>query len=252
LLPVLGKAKIKAQAVKCMNNTKQLTLGWIIYSSDNNEKLMPNPGWVGGSMGWGNEVGNTNSAVLIDTTASVMASYVKSTLTYKCPADNVDAANGPRVRSYSMNGALSLTGSGPNFLGDRNDTSVRQHYAKGSAINTAAHKTYDLQIPGASQVFVVLDEQADSLSAVGGDATFMHDPGSKNQQKWRDLPASYHNRRGSFSYADGHSDIHKWEDSRTVWTVQRRTDTPWRINLGVSVDYEWMQDHMPYRPAAGS
>jgi len=42
LLPALSKAKQKAQAISCMNNLKQLTLGWIMYNQDNNGKLPPN------------------------------------------------------------------------------------------------------------------------------------------------------------------------------------------------------------------
>ena len=39
LLPALGKAKQRAQAISCMNNLKQLTLGWIMYAGDNNSRL---------------------------------------------------------------------------------------------------------------------------------------------------------------------------------------------------------------------
>src|SRR5208283_1480498 len=31
LLPALAKAKAKAQGIKCMNNEKQLALGWMLY-----------------------------------------------------------------------------------------------------------------------------------------------------------------------------------------------------------------------------
>jgi prepilin-type N-terminal cleavage/methylation domain-containing protein len=44
LLPSLSKAKQKAQAISCMNQLKQLTLGWIMYSGDNNGRLAPNGG----------------------------------------------------------------------------------------------------------------------------------------------------------------------------------------------------------------
>ena len=37
LMPALAKAKVRAQAVQCMNNTEQLTLAWTMYGGDNNE-----------------------------------------------------------------------------------------------------------------------------------------------------------------------------------------------------------------------
>ena len=42
LLPALSKAKQKAQAISCMNNLKQLTLGWAAYNQDNSGKFLPN------------------------------------------------------------------------------------------------------------------------------------------------------------------------------------------------------------------
>ena len=36
LLPVLGKAKVKAQQIGCLNNLKQLDLCGIMYVGDNN------------------------------------------------------------------------------------------------------------------------------------------------------------------------------------------------------------------------
>jgi prepilin-type N-terminal cleavage/methylation domain-containing protein len=44
LLPALAKAKVRAQAIQCMNNLHQLQLGWFMYSGDNNEKLLPTVG----------------------------------------------------------------------------------------------------------------------------------------------------------------------------------------------------------------
>ena len=84
LLPALSKAKQKAWAVNCMNNTKQLTLGWIMYAGDNNDRTAPlyangnDPGtympgtvniadtnWVGGNMASGFTQSNTNTANLV-------------------------------------------------------------------------------------------------------------------------------------------------------------------------------------------
>ena len=34
LLPALSKAKVKAQSIACMNNNKQLGLGFLMYAGD--------------------------------------------------------------------------------------------------------------------------------------------------------------------------------------------------------------------------
>src|SRR5262249_28873315 len=67
ILPALSKAKTKAQAIGCLNNTKQLTLAWVMYSGDYNDKVANNYGvnetlnaisngkfdnWVNNVMAW--------------------------------------------------------------------------------------------------------------------------------------------------------------------------------------------------------
>src|SRR5215831_17072880 len=44
LLPVLSKAKAKAQGIGCLSNTKQLTLAWHLYSLDNADRVANNYG----------------------------------------------------------------------------------------------------------------------------------------------------------------------------------------------------------------
>src|SRR4051812_29268936 len=74
LLPALSRAKCRAHAVYCMNNQKQLTLAWIMYSDDNAGALAPNHDggqtsyeltWV---LGWldfnANNFANTNRLYL--------------------------------------------------------------------------------------------------------------------------------------------------------------------------------------------
>jgi len=256
ILPALSKAKIKAQGTYCMNNTKQLTLGWIMYESESNDHLMPNPGWVGGNMLWTANADNTNTSILVDTSQSIMATYVKSAKVYKCPGDTVPAANGERVRSVSMNGALgghsdTVKGTlpnGRNYFGNSAPA--------GAPFTAGAQTMGDLTTPGPADVFVVLDEQADSMSAVNGDATYAFDPGPpRTAELWRDLPASYHNRAGSFSFADGHSEIHKWLEqggggtaAKTVYQVTGTTSEPWKnAPMRNSTDFEWVESHMPYR-----
>lgn len=42
LLPALSKAKVKAQAIACLNNVKQLQLAYELYATDNGDTLMDN------------------------------------------------------------------------------------------------------------------------------------------------------------------------------------------------------------------
>src|SRR5712664_3654502 len=42
LLPALGRAKAKAQSIACLNNLKQLQLGYHIYVQDNDDRLPSN------------------------------------------------------------------------------------------------------------------------------------------------------------------------------------------------------------------
>src|SRR2546423_7201468 len=44
LLPALTRAKAKAQAIKCLNNMKQLQICWVMYWGDNNDRLITN--WI--------------------------------------------------------------------------------------------------------------------------------------------------------------------------------------------------------------
>src|SRR5437867_337224 len=45
LLPVLNKAKAKAQGIKCVNNMKQMQLAWLMYVHENNDYVPPNDAW---------------------------------------------------------------------------------------------------------------------------------------------------------------------------------------------------------------
>jgi prepilin-type N-terminal cleavage/methylation domain-containing protein len=60
LLPALSKARERAQAVMCLNNTKQLALGWQIYAGDHEDFLPYNVGMNGSSfrtkLNWVNNV----------------------------------------------------------------------------------------------------------------------------------------------------------------------------------------------------
>jgi len=228
LLPALAKAKGRANAVACMNNTKQLMLGWLMYAMDNDDKMMGSP--VAGGMDWLATADNTNAALLMDPEQSRMAGYVKSSAVWKCPEDKYLSPNnpGPRVRSISMNAALGMS------LDIRNQIPGRTYFVP--------KKTTQLNRPGPVMIWVTVDEHPDSIN----DAIFHTIAGlAPPNAEWRDLPASYHYGGGcNFSYADGHSEIKKWKDGRTKRPV-RLVDLG-NIPVPGSVDYTWVNDRLPY------
>src|ERR1041384_2247222 len=55
ILPAMAKAKDKAKGAHCINNLKQLTLGWIMYAGDFDDRLV----LTGGSGDTGTAPGDT-------------------------------------------------------------------------------------------------------------------------------------------------------------------------------------------------
>src|SRR5438034_4252369 len=119
LLPALSRAKARAQAIVCLNNLKQTTLAWYMYSEDNNDWLAPNNprmntpntnSWALGDIRYGNPDG-TNIDYLMAQRQGSLGPYVKTHKIFKCPTDRsmtklADDKSYPRVRSYSMNGNM--------------------------------------------------------------------------------------------------------------------------------------------------
>jgi prepilin-type N-terminal cleavage/methylation domain-containing protein len=255
LLPALSSAKRRGQAIVCLSNTKQLMLGCILYSGDNNDQIINNGGsgiqWVDSTyLDWTTASINTNYAVLSDPSQSLMASYIKSPGVYKCPGDINNGPNGPRTRSVSMNGVLG-GGGGPVVEGNYPNPPGPNYFGKGSGYGTGStvRRFAQLVHPGPANTFVYLDEQGDSIN----DGVFMFNPGYQSAgESWRDCPASYHNGACCFSFADGHSEIHKWlqHGGQTVYPVLKKTYTtgqPWTVDMRDSSDYEWMESKMPYQ-----
>ena len=224
LLPALAKAKLKAQGVQCMNNHHQLVFAWRMYSEENSDTLLlassstggAVPGeyvWVNGALNF--SPGNrSNWDINQDITRSPMWPYCnKKAEIWRCPADRsyvtVNGAQMPRVRTMSMN--LYLGGFGgptsPDPTGgwfSINTWMLYYHFA-------------DLANPGSSQIFVFIDEREDAINW-GNFLTDMSGfkPPNGAAYKLGDYPASYHGKSGGLSFADGHSEIHRWADERTM------------------------------------
>jgi prepilin-type processing-associated H-X9-DG protein len=101
-------------------------------------------------------------------------------------------------------------------------------------------KLSDMTIPGPSMTWVLVDEHPDSINDgfFCVDMTGYPNPASA---KLPDFPASYHNGACGFAFADGHSEIKKWTDPRTMPPVKKVTVTT--VNQANNVDVIWLWNH---------
>ena len=223
LLPALAKAKTKAQGISCLNNLKQMQLGQVLYSDDNTDRLVPNNvtgdprlTWAGGDLR--NALEATN---VVYTVGALLGPYVKSAAIYKCPADTTTSNGKPRVRSQSMNMFFGGNGDGT-FWGRVNQTT---HYAflKASSIVKP------------SGLWVLWDENPgtidDCLGVVDVSAAY------QSSKLMVNSPASYHNRAGGLSFADGHAEIKRWLGPGVFQGT---------YNVVGGKDYDWLAERTTY------
>ncbi|MBT4900851.1 MAG: type II secretion system protein, partial [Verrucomicrobia bacterium] len=189
LLPALAKAKAKATGISCMNNLRQMSFSWTMYTDDNDGQLVPNAvfptrnrSWVRGWLNYAQSVpDNTNTVYLMQ---SHLWPYHRSLGIWKCPADMSTSRHGgkqlSRVRSISMNGFLNP----PALQG------WQAGYRPIRKLSDAAGKSL-------SKLYVVLDQREDRINN-GYFAVDMtgYNPRNPGSTRWVDYPASYHNNAG--------------------------------------------------------
>jgi prepilin-type N-terminal cleavage/methylation domain-containing protein/prepilin-type processing-associated H-X9-DG protein len=251
LLPALGRAKAKAQAIQCMNNSRQLLLAWKMYCDDNGEKVPS--AWVSAGDWWPcpdmkppvnptidggqDRPGNWNPDLTYK--ASPLWPYCgNSSAIFRCPADTKYTCNVtsgtyagqslPRVRSISMNSWF-------NGADTRNFGAGYTVYAR----------TTDMIKPGPSMTMVFVDERADSINdgewCIGMNGW---DPYQPNSWTIVDIPGNYHGGACGVGFADGHSEIHKWKDVALNIPFGRGPNIP----APNSKDAYWLMEHATRKP----
>ena len=222
LLPALGKAKLKAQGIQCMGNHRQLSMAWRMYAEDSRDILTyastlnvgapPSANWPD-DYAWSGAhmddqgANRANWDPAYDMMRRPLWNYAKNQFLYRCPSDRstVLTASGikPRILTMSMN--LYVGGFAPKVGSDPlpNGTAGGWGFADGYSIFP---KLSSIRVP--SKIFVFLDMREDRVNW----SNFMAIMGGP-PYKLGDLPGMYHNLACGFSFADGHSDIHRWRDS---------------------------------------
>jgi prepilin-type N-terminal cleavage/methylation domain-containing protein/prepilin-type processing-associated H-X9-DG protein len=217
-LPALCKTNIKSQGFQCMSNLKTLTAAWTSWSLDNGEQLMSCRDWYGAS-----DMSDPSTIDFIDLNKKLLTSplnlYLQgNTKFYKCPSD-IRVSTNPLYKGTPVARSLSMN----IWIG------------QGDVGYITFKKASDLSRPGPSNTFIIADESPrtinDGVLLIQMDT---YDPNNLPGKAWVDVPAAYHSNAGTLSFADGHVEIHRWTDARTL-TATLAAASP------NNLDIDWLQ-----------
>jgi len=250
LLPALAKAKVKAQGIQCLNNSKQLGLAWQMYSVDSMDRLpfaysanaaTAPYAWIRGGSAYNlNTSGDQqNWDVDLTITNSVLWPYCgKNAKIFQCPGDKlrVVPSSGPyagrsvqRVRSMSMN---CWVGGNPDEAG--------LIFPSFQIDPPCVVFTKITQIKKPADIIVFLDERPDRLN----DGSFGINMTGYRQLPYTsisDFPGIQHNNAAGIVFSDGHSEIHKWKTK----PLTDKIAVPG--TYGKNADILWLWDHGTYQ-----
>jgi prepilin-type N-terminal cleavage/methylation domain-containing protein/prepilin-type processing-associated H-X9-DG protein len=222
LMPALNRAREQGRRSTCLSNLKQLTLAWIMYADENDDNL------INGDTGEYGIHQNETPWVLADWRSGMteeakrdailngaMWPYVKTLSIYKCPTVNKIVRSGTQekmFRTYSVSDSMNCK-DWPNMGAEM--------YKKRMEIENPAYR------------IVFLDDGGTITSALGGWTVYV------KQEQWWDPPPVRHGDGTTFSFADGHSEYHKWRDPRTIEFGKQVPPTAFSGTQAGNEDLRW-------------
>ncbi len=218
LMPVLNKAKMRAYDVVCLANLKALWHGWVMYTDDNDGKL------VGGHVGsndWVDEPGFGGGDAVKREKDGIrkgrLYSYVQEVGVYHCRLDKRAKRGRGGYRSYSIAGGMN---------GEAGEHIFRQL----------------TEIKPLSRYYVFVEE-ADPREFNMGSWLINTDT-----ELWIDPLTVWHGKSSTLGFADGHAEVHKWVDLST-WQMSAFGLFYFHVYPEDSGDdFNFMQHHYAHRP----
>ena len=257
LLPALAKAKIKAQTISCMSNYKQLGIAWVMYSGDNDDKLVTNSdrnsgaaqaNWIcafGITIDGSTDLKNIDKQYLNNPQYALIADYIgKNTGIFLCPGDKFlstaqkSAGWTSRIRSCAMNGAM---GDGSKWFGLPAPPATPRWPKYFNA-----KKMGELRVPGPSSSWLMMDEHPNS----NDDASFYVNPADVVPGgSFTETPGTMHGNSAGIVFADGHAEIRNWKGAASFpkYNPSQGRDQ-WFFSGGVvpgGQDLVWLAERTP-------
>jgi prepilin-type N-terminal cleavage/methylation domain-containing protein/prepilin-type processing-associated H-X9-DG protein len=197
LMPALNRVKEQGKRAVCLNNLKQLSLAWIMYADENDDRLVNGAiGYSDSQQTWGDHRGELAWVDRLDSTdipgqldairAGALWPYIKDVKIYKCPTGRRGQALTYAIM-FSMNAVNHPPTQG-----------VRGAHIK---------KRGEIVNPAPPFRLVFIDE-----GYMTPDAYAVH----YDQEQWWDDPPVRHGDGATVSFADGHADHWKWKGTDTI------------------------------------
>jgi prepilin-type N-terminal cleavage/methylation domain-containing protein/prepilin-type processing-associated H-X9-DG protein len=222
LLPTLARARESANQAACLSNLRQLTQGWIMYAQENKGNLVfagtsdktekstpatPTTDLNFGLFGWVIDVAGTPDAPS-SVQSGAMWKHNPAANVYRCPS-SFDRLH---FRSYSinfhLNGERSINGTSPapsNF--DVATRTVLPSQTGNTPIVTKMSKVK-------ADRLVFIEEYDQQTGATFNQGSFLNFK-QVTSGLWGDVPALFHKKGTTMSFADGHAVYKLWSDKRT-------------------------------------
>lgn len=249
LLPSLAKAKLKGTNAACLNNQKQLLLGFVLYADDNADRIIytnPGTGQMGNPGGgfWPSPLNDKGTTIDFTTSTTrqdaqryvengikkgALFQYVPSTGSYHCPGDlrtkHLAPGKGWAYDSYSK--IEGMNGGGW-------DTSSQPVYDKTSLIDS----------PSEAMTFI---EESDPRDFNAGTWVINVKP----SPGWVDGFAIFHGNVSTVSFADGHAETHSWKDPAVIKAgkdfASGKEVFYWSGGNAKNVDFQWIYQRYKHK-----
>jgi prepilin-type N-terminal cleavage/methylation domain-containing protein/prepilin-type processing-associated H-X9-DG protein len=246
LLPALSRAKLKATEASCLSNQRQLAIGWKMYASDNNDRIVGMEPYADSTWEWRGRCNDPK--ILADASLDGLEGQAFATrliqLTYKygplyqyapnqaiihCPGDLRAKLGFPKFAYDSYSGMGYLNG----------------YYRFSSDTKTLANVIYkESQILNPSTRMVWIEEADPRLNLanppfaenLGSFIMHIGTPPGFADAFWVDFPAVNHGSKSTMNFVDGHAEAHKWATPQGY---------PTRTGSTKGADVRWVAHRFP-------
>lgn len=218
LLPALSRAKSRATGSACLSNQKQLALAWVMYSDDNQDKVVGFNTWPLSGENWRTDTRYV-SVIVPPGSSPQDAIIYKVRMGYKQPKQTAPSIEGPLFK-YAPNPDIMHCPGDLRYKRPVNDGFAWDSYSGVSGLNgeTTPNLKRRTQVMHPSERILWVEGADGRGENLGSWQMLNTGTPSRNftDARFRDSPAAFHGNAATFSWADGHAEMHKWLDATTI------------------------------------